>query len=169
MQRLLQGEVVGESGVGEGLVEAGYGAAIHFGVLTFAAVHFDDGGLVPKIAGVRVGAAEGLGPVGGEPLDMLGMEAVAEGMRNDVVVHDATMPCVGEAAETVDSAGCFEDGRDGLWLGHTEWVDGAKDVKIMKAVLSLGRCVCKIDLGRAISALEVVARCAMGGWTPGYE
>jgi hypothetical protein len=64
-------------------------------------VHLDDGGLVPIGIGIRGRATECLGPVGGEPLDMLGVEAVAEGMSDHLVGHHPTMPGISETAQAV--------------------------------------------------------------------
>src|ERR1700674_2622866 len=83
------------------MVEAGNRAAIHFVVLSVAAVHLDDGGLVTIGVGIRGGATECLGPVSGESLDMLGVEAVAERMADHVVGHHPTMPGTGKAAQAV--------------------------------------------------------------------
>ena len=47
-------------------------------------MHLDDGGLVTIGIGIRGRAAECLGPVSGESLDMLGVEAVAERMGDHV-------------------------------------------------------------------------------------
>src|SRR5258708_35136641 len=91
------------------MVEAGNRAAIHFVVLSVAAVHLDHGGLVTIGVGIRAGATECLGPVSGESLDMLGVEAVAEGMADHVVGHHPTMPGVGKAAQAVVATRRIED------------------------------------------------------------
>ena len=109
MQHLSQRTVMGKSDIGQSMVEASNRAAIHFVVLSVAAVHLDHGGLVTIRVGIRGGAAECLGPVSGESLDMLGVEAVAEGMADHVVGHHPTMPGVGKAAQAVVSTGRFED------------------------------------------------------------
>jgi hypothetical protein len=93
MQHLSQRIVFRESDVGQSLVEAGNRSAIHFIVLPVPAVHLDDGGLVTIGIGIRGRATECLGPVSGESLDMLGVEAVAECM-GDYVGHHPTMPGV---------------------------------------------------------------------------
>jgi hypothetical protein len=72
-------------------------------VLPVAAVHLDDGGLVTIGAGIRAGAPECLGPVSGESLDMLGVEAVAERMGDHVVGHHSPVPGVGKTAQSVDA------------------------------------------------------------------
>src|SRR5216684_5465909 len=91
------------------MVEAGNRAAIHFVVLSVAAVHLDHGGLVTIGVGIHAGATECLGPVSGESLDMLGVEAVAEGMADHVVGHHSTMPGIGKAAQAVVATRRFED------------------------------------------------------------
>src|ERR1700674_1411917 len=83
------------------MVEAGNRAAIHFVVLSVAAVHPDHGGLVTIGVGIRAGATECLGPVSGESLDMLGVEAVAERMADHVVGYHPTMPGAGKTAQAV--------------------------------------------------------------------
>ena len=62
---------------------------------------FDDGGLVTIGVGIRAGATECLGPVSGESLDMLGVEAVAERMADHVVGYHPTMPGAGKTAQAV--------------------------------------------------------------------
>src|SRR5580658_5841131 len=85
VQHLSQRTVVGQADVDQSLVEAGNGTAIDFGVRAVAAVHPDARGLLPIAVGIRAGATECLGPVRGESLDMLGVEAVAEGMPDYVI------------------------------------------------------------------------------------
>src|SRR5712672_1336835 len=91
------------------MVEAGNRAAIHFVVLSVAAVHLDHGGLVTIGAGIRAGASECLRPVSGESLHMLGVEAVAEGMADHVVGHHPTMPGAGKTAQAVVAARRLEN------------------------------------------------------------
>jgi len=91
------------------MVEADDRAAIHFVVLSVAAVHLHDGGLVTVGVGVRAWSAECLCPVSGESLDMLGVETVAEGMADHVVGHHPTMPGVGKAAQSVVTTRRVED------------------------------------------------------------
>jgi len=64
-------------------------------------VHLGDGGLVTIGVGIRAGATECLGPVSGESLDMLGVEAVAEHMADHVVGRHPTMPGAGKTAQAV--------------------------------------------------------------------
>src|SRR5262249_36295637 len=80
VQHLPEG-LVGEADVIEGLVETGDRALVHLLVRAVAAVDAHDRRLVAVVPGVAVGSAECLGPVGREPLAVLGVEAVAEGVR----------------------------------------------------------------------------------------
>ena len=89
------------------LVEASNRTAIHFVVLPVTAVHLDDGGLVTIGAGIRARATECLGPVSGESLDVLGVEAVAERMADHVIRHHPTVPGCGKTAQAV--VACLED------------------------------------------------------------
>jgi hypothetical protein len=109
MQHLSQRIVFRESDVGQSMVEADNRSAIHFIVLPVPAVHLDDGGLVTIGIGIRGRATECLGPVSGESLDMLGVEAVAECMGDDVVAHHPTMPGVGKTAQAVVPTSRLED------------------------------------------------------------
>ena len=109
VQHLSQRTIVGKSDIDQGLIETGNGTAIHFFVLAVTAVHLDDGGLVTIRAGIRAGATECLGPVSGEPLDMLGMEAVAERMADHVIGHHPAMPRVGKTAQAVFATRCLKD------------------------------------------------------------
>src|SRR5262249_50188821 len=83
--------------------------AIHFVVLSVPAVHLDDGGLVTIRVGIRARATECLGPVSGESLDMLGVEAVAERMADHVVGHHPTMPGASKTAQAVVATRRLED------------------------------------------------------------
>src|SRR5882724_8866757 len=78
-------------------------------MLPVAAVHLDDGGLVTIGVGIRAGATECLGPVSGESLDMLGVEAVAERMADHVVGHHPTMPGAGKTTQAVVATGGLEN------------------------------------------------------------
>jgi len=55
------------------------------------------------------GAAERLRPVCSEALDMLRVEAVAEGMADHVVGHYPMMPSLGKTAQTTDSTRRLKD------------------------------------------------------------
>ena len=57
--------VVGQSRIGESLVEADNGTTIHLVVFAVSAVYLDDHGLVTIAVGVDAGAAERLGPISG--------------------------------------------------------------------------------------------------------
>ena len=109
VQYLLQNIVVGQSDIGQSQVEADNRTTIHFIVLPIPAVHLDDGGFVTTAVGIRIGATECLGPVSGESLDMLGVEAVAERMGHNVIGHDPLMPGGGKTAQAVVATRCFED------------------------------------------------------------
>ena len=78
-------------------------------MLPVPAVHLDDGGLVTIGIGIRGRATECLGPVSGESLDMLGVEAVAERMTDHLVDHHPTMPGVGKTAQAVVATRRLED------------------------------------------------------------
>jgi hypothetical protein len=78
-QRLL-----GEADVCQCLVKASDRALIHFLVRAVAAVDAHDGCLAAVALGVGVRSAERVGAVGGEPLAVLGVEAVAEGVAGSL-------------------------------------------------------------------------------------
>jgi hypothetical protein len=109
VQHLSQCIIVGQSDIGQSLVEAGNRAAVHFVVLPVAAVHLDDGGLVTIGVGICAGATECLGPVSSEALDMLRMEAVAERMGYHVVRHHPPMPGTRKIAQAVVATCRLED------------------------------------------------------------
>jgi hypothetical protein len=91
------------------LVEANNRAAIHFFVRTVAAMHSDHGCLVTVAAGVGVGTAERFGPIRSQPLGMLRVEAVAEGMADHLIFHHPSMPRVSKTAQAVHAAGRFKN------------------------------------------------------------
>ena len=109
MQYLSQSIVIGQSDIGQSLVEAGDRPAIHFLVFAISAVHLDDAGLAPIAVGIRCRAAECLGPIGNEALDMLRMEAVAERMSDYLVGHHPTMPGIGKTPQALVATRCLED------------------------------------------------------------
>ena len=109
MEHLTQSNVAGKSSVDQSLIEASDCTTIHFIVLPVATVQLDYTGFVTMGIGVCVGAAECLCPVCGEALDMLRVEAVAEGMADLLVGHYAAMPSLGKAAQTADSTCRLED------------------------------------------------------------
>ena len=80
-----------------------------------AAVDAHDGCLVSVALGVGARSAESLGPVGGEPFAVPGVEAVAEGVTDDLVGQYTDVPRLGQAEQTLVTARCLEDalhGRD---------------------------------------------------------
>jgi hypothetical protein len=93
-----QRRVIDQSGVNKSLVEARNRTAIHFVVRPVAAVHLDDSGFVTQGIGICGWATECLRPVGSEALDVLRVEAVAEGMADHVVGHYPMMPSLGKTA-----------------------------------------------------------------------
>ena len=101
VQHLSQNTVAGESDIGESQIEAGNRPAIHFIVLPIPTVNLDDASLVTIGIGIRRRATECFGPIRGESLDMLRVEAMAERMGYDFVGHDALMPSVGKTAHAV--------------------------------------------------------------------
>ena len=109
VQHLSQNSIAGKSYIGQSLIETSNRASIHFLVLPVSAVHLDDGGFVAVGIGIRGRSTERLGPVSGKPLYMLGVEAMAEGMRDHFIGHRATMPSFGKTAETVASPRRLED------------------------------------------------------------
>jgi hypothetical protein len=54
--------------------------------------------------------------VSGESLDMLWVEAVTESMADNVIGHHATMPRVGETAQTVCATRCLKDRLHGSMM-----------------------------------------------------
>src|SRR6266567_6821079 len=91
------------------MIEAGNRAAIHFVVLSVAAVHLDDASFVTVGIGICSRATECLGPISGESLDMPGVEAMAERMGHNVVGHHPLMPGVSKSAQAVVATRCLED------------------------------------------------------------
>jgi hypothetical protein len=109
VQHLSQNIVVGWSDIGQSQVEAGNRTAIHFIVLPVPAVDLDDGGFVTIGIGIRGRATECLGPISGESLDMLGVEAMAERMGHNVVGHHPLMPGASKTTQAVVATRCLED------------------------------------------------------------
>ena len=124
MQHLSQNIVAGKSDIGQSLIETRNRAAIHFLVLSVPAMYFDDGGFVAIGIGIRGRSTERLSPVSCEPLDMLGVEAMAEGMCDYLVGHHATMPSVGKTAQAVASTDRLED-------------------SLHAGILTIAQCLCK--------------------------
>jgi hypothetical protein len=73
----------------------------------------NDSGLVAVGVGIRARATESFGPVRGESLDMLRVEAVAERMSDHFVGHHAPMPCIGKTAQPVVAGRSLEDSLHG--------------------------------------------------------
>lgn len=73
-------------------IEAGDRPPIHAVVLAVAAVKADDEGLVTERAGIGLRSAECLCPVGGQPLRVVGLETVTEGVTDDRVNQHAGVP-----------------------------------------------------------------------------
>ena len=109
MQHLAQNRIGGNSGIDQSLVETSNRAAIHFLVLPVPAVHLDDSSFVAVGSGIHGRSSKCLSPVSCEPLYVLRMEAVAEGMGYHLVCHYATMPRAGKAVQAVASARRFKD------------------------------------------------------------
>jgi hypothetical protein len=93
------------------LVEARDREAIHVHVRRVAALHPDDGGFVPIGLRVRRRTPEGLGPVAGESLGVLRMNAMAERMTDDRIAHDASVPGRREATQPVSPTFSGHRGR----------------------------------------------------------
>src|SRR5262249_43238158 len=108
-QHLVQRSIVGESDICKSLVETGNRTAVHFVVLPVTTVHFDNGGLVAIAVGVRVGATECLGPVSGESLDVVWVEAMAKRVSDHFVDDRPTMPGLRKTAKPVHSTRSLED------------------------------------------------------------
>ena len=109
MQRLSQRTIIGESGIDQRLVEANGCAPIHFVVLPVSAVYPDDAGLVTVGVGIRARSTEGFGPISGEPLDMPGMETVAERMADYFIGHYPAMPGLGKTLQALGATRRLED------------------------------------------------------------
>ena len=134
VQNLSQNSVAGKSDIGQSLVETSNRAAIHFLVLPVPAVHLDDGGFVSVGIGIRCRSTENLSPISCEPIDMLGVEAVAEGMGHHLVGHHATMPSIGKTAQAVASTRRLENSLHAGILTITQCL-----CKAMTAASSGGR------------------------------
>ena len=84
-----------------------------FVVLAVATVHLDDSGLVTIGVGIYAGTTECLGPISGESLHMLRIEAVTERMADHVVGHHPMMPGFRKTAQAVHSTRRLEDSLHG--------------------------------------------------------
>src|SRR5579863_2574725 len=78
-------------------------------MLSVPAVHLDHGGLVAIGIGIRARATECLGPVSGQSLYVLRVEAVAKRMGDHLVGQHSAMPGVGKTAQSVVTPRRFED------------------------------------------------------------
>jgi hypothetical protein len=110
VQHLSQINIVRQPHIGESLIEARNGTAVHFVVFPVSAVHLYDGRLVTIRIGIHSRTAERLSPVRGKPLDMIGSEAVAERMGDDLIGHHPAMPCLGKTPYSVVTSNCLENG-----------------------------------------------------------
>src|SRR5947209_17971572 len=72
-------------------------------------MYLDDRGFVTIGIGIRTRATECLGPISGESLDMLRVEAMTERMGHDVVGHHPLMPGVSKTAQAVVATRRLED------------------------------------------------------------
>ena len=59
---------------------------------------------------------QGFRPVRGEPLGVVRMEPVAEGMAHDLVIHDPAVPRLGQAAQAIVADGGLVKGRHRLGM-----------------------------------------------------
>lgn len=107
VQRASESLVLIESGVLQGLVEAGNCPLVHFLVQPVAAVNPHDRGLVAMTVGVRGRSTECLGPVRGETFSVLRMVSVAERMADNFVLQHARVPRVREFQQSLDATSSF--------------------------------------------------------------
>src|SRR5690349_13959841 len=105
VQHLPQGFGRVQPHVLECLAETGDRPAVHLLVWAVAAMDPHYGRLVSIDVGVGGGAAEGLGPVRGEPLAVLRMEPVAERVADYLVRHHPRVPRLGQAEQAL-AASC---------------------------------------------------------------
>ena len=105
----------GEPGVFQSLVETGDRTPVHLLVRAVSAVYPDYCSFVAVTLGVGVRSAQGFGPVGRESLAVLGMEAVAERVADDLVGHHPGVPCLGQANQPVVTAGSLVNALHGPW------------------------------------------------------
>jgi len=83
----------------------------HLIMLTVAAVHADGRTLVAVLLRAGIGTAQCLGPAGRQALCVIRVIAVAEGVRDHVVLKRPSVPGVSQASDAVESARCFENGH----------------------------------------------------------
>ena len=100
----LPERILGKPYIGECLIETDDRAQIHLLVGSVAAVHPHDTGFVPVKRRVGCGPTERLRPVGGKPLRVIGMEAVAERVADHFVRDHPFVPGTSQAPEAVDAS-----------------------------------------------------------------
>ena len=104
-----QGTTLLYSYIDESKIKAGYRTAVHLFVLAVSAVHLNHAGLVTIGIGKRGRSTDGLRPIGRKSLDVLRVEAMAEGMANDLVCHHSLVPGLGKSPQPVHPTGSFEN------------------------------------------------------------
>jgi hypothetical protein len=109
VQHSPQNIVFGQSDIGQSEVEASNRTAIHFIVFTVPTVYLDDGGFIAMGIGVRSRSAECLGPISGESLNMLWVEAMAERVGHDLVRHYPLVPSGSKTSQTIATTRCLID------------------------------------------------------------
>jgi quercetin dioxygenase-like cupin family protein len=99
VQHLSDLLVVSKADVGQRLIETGDRPMVHLLMRTIAAVDPHHRGLVAVSNRVGGRPPKCLGPVGGEPLGVLGVKAVAERVAHHLVRHDVGVPGVGQTKQ----------------------------------------------------------------------
>jgi hypothetical protein len=101
---------VDETHIVQCAVEALDGTTVHLLVRAVATVRSNYRRLATVPLAVGRWSTPCFTPVGGQPLGMPRMEAMAEGMRHDLVGHDALMPSVSKTEDTFRASNRFEQG-----------------------------------------------------------
>ncbi len=159
MQHAPQRGVVGQSYVGESLIEARNRAAIHLIVLPVAAVHSDHGRFVTIGFGIRGRSTEGFSPIGGEAVDVLRMKTVAECMADYFVGHHPPVPGSGKPLQSVGAAHGLEDSTHASMLAigpHARKGAAAQKSGGCPPVFRSRACWCRswrVDPGEALSRI----------------
>jgi hypothetical protein len=96
--------VLGEADVCQRLIEADDRSLVHLLVQTIAAMQPHHRGLVSIAVCKGRRTTQRLSPIGGEPLAVLGVEAVAERVADHLIGHHPGVPGVRQAKQTVSSA-----------------------------------------------------------------
>jgi len=96
------------------VVETVNRSAIHFPVLPIPAVYLDDTSFVTIGTGIRVWPAKRLRKISRQPLDMVGTEAMAERMRNHLIVHHPPMPGSSQTPHALHPTSRLEDALHSL-------------------------------------------------------